>query len=291
MADALQPTPADQVPAHDADHAAWDNTAYSIVSRGECAVAEIHHRPVCPLCGGSGRARVDRDGVVLMGRCRCMRLPDRIQLFNRAGLPARFADATFVSFAQQPDGSLKPLDPTGIRALGTCSQFVDNFDPTIQNNGIVLHGPVGRGKTHLMVALLRELVFQHGIEVRFIEFSRLLGLLKEGYSAGRSDAPFLTELAEIPVLAIDELGKGRLTDWELAVIDEVVSRRYNAVGCTLATTNYAPGEASGIETVNLSTASGPVQRLADRVGDRVYSRLVQMVDFVEVSGLDHRILN
>ena len=96
----------------------------------------------------------------------------------------------------------------------------------------MLHGPVGRGKTHLMVGLLRELVFRHGVEVRFIEFSRLLSILREGYSSGRSDAGVLSELAAVPVLAIDELGKGRLTDWELAIIDEVISRRYNAMGCT-----------------------------------------------------------
>ena len=30
------------------------------------------------------------------------------------------------------------------------------------------------------------------------------------------------------MLAIDELGKGRMTDWELTIIDEVISRRYNA---------------------------------------------------------------
>ena len=72
----------------------------------------------------------------------------------------------------------------------------------------MLHGDVGRGKTHLMVAMIRELIFRHGIPCRFIEFSRLLSMLKEGYSSGRSDAPLLSDLSEIPVLAIDELGKG-----------------------------------------------------------------------------------
>ena len=87
------------------------------------------------------------------------------------------------------------------------------------------------------------MIFRHGVAVRFMEFSRLLSLLKEGYSEGRSDAPVLTELAEVEVLA-DELGKGRLSDWELTIIDEVVSR-YNAMGCTLATTNYVPGNPTG----------------------------------------------
>ena len=276
------------LPLDDANHPAWADSAYSVEAQGEVCVAQIGLRPECPLCGGSGRARIETEGVITMGRCRCQRLPDRIQLFNRSQLPARFAAATFVSFAQDPSGQLKDLDPSSIRALGECSQWVEAFDPTQENRGLVLHGPVGRGKTHLMVALLRELIFRHGVEVRFVEFSRLLSMLKEGYSSGRSDAGILGDLATVPVLAIDELGKGRLSDWELAVIDEVISRRYNAMGCTIATTNYKPGEVTGFESANLSTAKGPSQNLADRVGDRVYSRLCQVVDFIEVSGKDHR---
>ena len=110
--------------------------------------------------------------------------------------------------------------------------------------------------------------------------------LKEGYSEGRSDAPVLTELAEVEVLAIDELGKGRLSDWELTIIDEVVSRRYNAMGCTLATTNYVPGNPTGAAPPNLSTTQ--TSTLRDCVGDRVYSRLLQLVDFVEAAGRDYR---
>jgi DNA replication protein DnaC len=291
MADVPLTMPAQGFPDANATHPSWDDDAYTIVRRGERAVAVMAHRPACPLCSGSGRARIERDGLVQMGRCRCQRLPDRIRLFNSASLPARFADATFVSFAQEPDGTVKELDASAYLALTQCAEFVESFDPTVQNQGLVLHGPVGRGKTHMMVAMLRALVMQHGIEVRFIEFSRLLSLLKEGYSAGRSDGPVLSELANVPVLAIDELGKGRLSDWELAVIDEVVSRRYNAVGCMIATSNYAPGDATGVESINLAVASGPVQCLTDRVGERVYSRLCQMVDFVELSGRDHRQLN
>ena len=120
------------------------------------------------------------------------------------------------------------------------------------------------------------MIFRHGVAVRFMEFSRLLSLLKEGYSEGRSDAPVLTELAEVEVLAIDELGKGRLSDWELTIIDEVVSRRYNAMGCTLATTNYVPGNPTGAAPPNLSTTQTSGQTLGDRVGDRVYSRLLHL---------------
>lgn len=270
------------------DHPALALDAYRIVPRGEFAFAEAISRPSCPLCNGTGYARIETDGAITMGRCRCQMLPDRIHLFNQAAIPARYMNATFLSFAQTPDGRLKELDPSAIRAMGRTSQWVESFVPNEANQGLVLYGDVGRGKTHLLIATIRELIFRHGVPVRFIEFSRLLSSLKAGYSEGRSDAELLSELAEIPVLAIDELGKGRLSDWELTIIDEVISRRYNGMGCTLATTNYVPGVPSGAAPPNLATSKQITQTLGDRVGDRVYSRLTQVVDFLELAGRDHR---
>ena len=273
------------------NHPAHALDAYRLVAMGENAIAKALPRPACPQCGGTGYARTETDGVVTMGRCRCQMLHDRILLFNQAGIPARYIDATFVSFAQTPDGQLKELEPSAIRALGMCSQFVDSYLQGALNKGLVLYGDVGRGKTHLMVAIIRELIFRHGVPCRFVEFSRLLSMLKEGYSTGQSDAQILGELSEIPVLAIDELGKGRMTDWELTIIDEVISRRYNAQGCTLATTNHAPGEPTGNSPPNLATSQKLSQTLGDRVGDRVYSRLLQLVEFLAIEGIDHRAIS
>ena len=99
----------------------------------------------------------------------------------------------------------------------------------------------------------------------------------------------LTELSTVPVLAIDELGKGRLTDWELSIIDEVISRRYNTKGLILATTNYnwGPPQNKGTSITNLSENFN-TQTLGDRVGDRVFSRLQECCYFAPVKGDDFR---
>ena len=87
------------------DHPALSLDAYRVVARGEQAVAEQLSRPQCPACGGSGYATREVDGILTTGRCRCQMLPDRIQLFNQAKIPARYAHATFVSFAQSETGT------------------------------------------------------------------------------------------------------------------------------------------------------------------------------------------
>jgi len=249
---------------------------------GEFARAEVCGCvPVCPVCDGTGRVDLLEDGHPAVARCRCRILYDRAALFDRAQIPARHAKSTLESFDH------RTIEGAG-KAFTKVWAWLEQYKPGSENRGLVLWGKVGRGKTHLLVALLRELVFRHGVETRFIEFSRLLLLLKEGYEKGMSDAPVLAEISETAVLAIDELGKGRLSDWELRVIDDVVSRRYNAMTCTLFTTNYAPAIATGSLPTNLATGIDLAQSLGDRVGDRVYSRLREMGTFVEMGGPDYR---
>ncbi|MFH1466836.1 MAG: ATP-binding protein [Pseudomonadota bacterium] len=236
--------------------------------------------PTCALCGGTGQRRVEHGGRVRVGRCRCRMLPDRIELFNRANIPARHAGSSFLSFRTEENP-----DAEGLRA--NCLEWVREYRPREENKGLILFGDVGRGKTHLLVAMLRELTLERGVEARFVEFSHLLSQLKEGYDLGTGEATTLTPLIRVPLLAIDELGKGRGTEWELGIIDQVVSHRYNTLGTILATTNYRPTSATGRAVPNNAEPGNP-PTLGDRVGDRVLSRLREMCLVSRVSGDDYR---
>lgn len=258
---------------------------YVVRAVGELAVASLSPEvPPCTRCGGTGRVVAIKGDVRAVGRCRCQLEPDRIGLFNRAGLPARHALSTLESFSLGQEGAAK--------AMAAVAAWMDRLKRAMAAKetlpGLVLHGAVGRGKTHLLVGIVRWLILEHGLEVRFVEFSRLLAQLREGFDKGQSDRTMLNDLVTVPILAIDELGKGRLTDWELSVVDELISRRYDAMGCTLGTTNYPPAVPSGRGAANLAEGARMQQTLGDRVGERVFSRLREMSELVEVTGLDYR---
>jgi DNA replication protein DnaC len=253
--------------------------------------------PDCARCNDTGRVEVAVDGGLRVGRCRCRMVHDRVLLFNAARIPGRYAAADLASFSAGAQRIHKEWQAgTGrydrmpqMESFMAVMQWMSAFDPGRESRGLVLHGAVGRGKTHLLVATLRSLALERGARVRFIEFSRLLGILREGFSQNRSGANVMAELVDVPVLGIDELGKGRLTDWELSVIDELISRRYNAMKTTLGTTNYAPEAPTGALHTNLAAPEGaPKQTLGDRIGERAWSRLAEMADFVEVGGEDYR---
>ncbi len=243
----------------------------------------------CPACGGTGRALVHLQGIEGLAPCGCRELHRRAELFRRARIPARHVLSTLDNF--DPSRS-----PGTAEAHKVAHQWTQSYSPGIENRGLVLHGKVGRGKTHLLVGMLHRLIFSHGIAVRFVEFSHLIGVLKAGFSTKQSSASTMDPLLDIEVLAIDELGKGRCTDWELAIVDELISRRYNAMATVLATTNYAPKlqkgrrpmDAAMAGPANLSVASGAQFTLAERIGERVFSRLMEMAELQEVRGLDYR---
>ena len=86
---------------------------------------------------------------------------------------------------------------------------------------------IGCGKTTLVCALIKELILEKNEACFFIEFAELLGKVKAGYDKQESETKFLEELARIPVLILDELGKGKQTDWETSIIDKFLGWKNN----------------------------------------------------------------
>ncbi len=254
---------------------------YRVGPRGGRALATLCDcLPECERCGGTGERYVQQGRGMRVGRCICQMLPDRVQLFNRSGIPARHASSSFRSF--QPN-----KNPGSRTAYQFCAAWADSYRPKEENPGLVLMGEVGRGKTHLLVAMLHMLIMEKGVPCRFVEFSHLISEIKAGFDEGVGESRSVMPLADVPVLAIDELGKGRGTEFERVILDQLISRRYNALATILATTNYAFKGPTGLVESNLARPDR-VQSLGDRVGERNFSRLIEMCRGMPVGGEDYR---
>jgi DNA replication protein DnaC len=245
----------------------------------------------CSRCGGSGYVLVPSGGSSVAQPCACRHLDERIGLFNQIGIPPAIARASF----QNP----RTWHPGQVQAKSLAEAYAHKFRLDQPTRGFLLYGRPGGGKTHLLASTLRYLALERGISSRYVEFLLLLSDIRAGFNANRSHMEILRPLLSVPVLAIDELGKERGTEWERSMLDELISRRFNSGLSTLFATNYfiradehavreEPGRAVRTRSPEFAREA-EAMTLAMRVGDRIYSRLKEMCEFVKLDpGADFR---
>jgi len=246
----------------------------------------------CRVCEGSRRIFEETsEGISKIRECECNGLIKRISLFNQAGIPGKFVHENFSSFSVDP-----PQHRTLKNAFLSSKNFIDDYvDRKGQySQGLIYMGAPGLGKTHLVVSIIKELVMQHGVECKFVDFFELLRDIRHGYGEDISEKDFIDPYVGVKVLVIDELAKGRNTDWELTILDHFISTRYNDDDkVTLVTTNFSDKLESSVALNNRNnkqSISNAYSRftIEEKVGARIYSRLMEMCKKVRLEGTDYR---
>lgn len=139
--------------------------------------------------------------------------------------------------------------------------------------GLYIWGSVGSGKTHAAYAIFKKLK-EANVAVRFHNTTELIFEIRRDFER---DAYNKTRLDErLPdyegILILDDIGAERLTDFVLETFYLIVNTRYNQQLPTIFTSNL------------------PISELAERIGDRAASRIVEMCDIVKLDGEDRRLL-
>lgn len=252
------------------------NQGYTVNSAGHISRAELCScTSHCEICSGTGLVSTQNEnGYSYLGSCpACGRIHRNVKKYNYAGIPAKYSEVLEVDSFKHDNSTDKQ------KALKYAKdKFLRSYP---YKRGFLLMGPSGVGKTHLAVGTLSELTLKKGIKCLFKDFFLLLSELRQAYSEGRSENEVLAPLVEADVLLIDELGKGKSNEWELGILDQLISKRYNSTKKTLITTNYVARD-------YLKKNSLTTEILENRVGERISSRLHEMCDFYLIEGRDYR---
>jgi DNA replication protein DnaC len=238
----------------------------------------------CERCGGTGFEIVARDGREFAAPCACRRAGRKEADFTQAArIPARYEVCNLANFDPWTTSHSAALE----RAMVYCNGY-----PHLGRDeglGLLITGGNGVGKTHLAVAVLRELVMAKGASGQFWDFHELIREIRNSYDeqTRMTELQVLAPVVEADVLLLDDLGAWRMTDWMRDTLFFVINQRYLAKRATLITTNFpdvSPEAAAGDQS------NRAVEYLVERVGSSVRSRLMEMCTLIRLEGHDHRAL-
>jgi DNA replication protein DnaC len=181
--------------------------------------------------------------------------------WNTQHTPARFDQAT----ATHPDlqAWVAQLSDSALTTRRTGYPVVRTGPSTL------VLGPVGTGKTHQAYGALRDLALSGVIcKWRAITEATLLRRMRP-----RADSNAATEfdtLVDAHVLLLDDLGTEKRSEWNEAILLDLINTRYEHIRPTIITSNVKQRD------------------FTDTFGPRITSRLAEMAQIITLVGDDRR---
>jgi DNA replication protein DnaC len=223
----------------------------------------------CALCDDTGWKPVAASDGQRVERCDCWRASAGRQRLAEANIPKRYQHCTIENFSAYNES---------LARAAACARAVAEAFPSV-GRGLFLEGQPGVGKTHLAVAVLKQVVQTTGARGLFYDTRDLLRLIRSTYnsSTNTTELQILAPVMTADLLVLDDLGAEKTSEWVDETMNLIVNTRYNERRVTLFTSNYP----------DIPDDTDP-SALLFRIGARMRSRLHEMCDFVELDGADYR---
>ena len=220
-------------------------------------------RPVCPRCHDTG--------YVGGAMCQCFtRLLQETACRQLSALShmtlTRFEDMDLSYYSDKPEGNGPSPRQRMADVVAFCRTWAEDFSP--DSPSLLLRGPAGTGKTHLSLAMAREVV-SRGFRVVYGSVGRLLRQLEKEHF-GRETGDSAEELEGCDLLILDDLGTEFASPFYTSALYELINGRILAEKPTIISTNLS------------------LKQMQDRYGTQIASRIAGCFQPLLFAGEDVR---
>lgn len=194
------------------------------------------------------------------------------RLMKKAQIPSRFLDKSLDNF--------KPLTGIQEKILKKCINFVEDFceDTT---RGILIIGDKGRGKSHLLSAVLQEIIKRYQVSGRYCDITEVYDEARLTFDINSQITlkSVLEPIMDVRLLFMDDMGTDKLTEWTVKTFHKIINHRYLQQMPTLIASNLT--EDKFFERIDYDKA------MVDKA-EKAWSRLHEMMEFYKIDGPDYR---
>lgn len=177
-------------------------------------------------------------------------------------MDSKYHGAVFSAYEETPDNN---------KVLKVAKNYVRKFEDMYSHNqGILLYGPVGTGKSYTAACIANALLDQN-ISVIMTSFVKILQNIQY-----QNEADYIEMLNSAKLLILDDLGTERNTDFALEKVYNIIDSRSRASKPMILTTNLELSEM-------MDTPDIRYKRIYDRIFETCYPLKVPGKSFRRLS--------
>ena len=204
----------------------------------------------CPICNGTGwESYVGENGYDYVRECSCGLIKKDVMAkrLSFANIPDAFKEMRLSNFRKDVyrNKESSKIIEVDCKAVNWWMEELERMKA--EGMGLYLYSNCkGSGKTRMATSIANELIYEHGMSVKFATSVQIINEIKASWDKedGMSEHQLLDDLSKAEVLVIDDFGIETVRDWIVEKIYQIINQRYINKLITIFTSNLSVDELS-----------------------------------------------